>query len=285
MTRQLPESGPENAAWRVIGGGNMAWAIVSGALASGIFPPDRFAVAEPDASKHARLIAVRVRAVPTAREVLDGLGPRDHVLLAVKPQILPEIAPVLRNVFDQQPHRTRVVSILAGTPTAKLESLLGANAGVIRVMPNTPAQIRRSTTAIALGASARDGEEKEAIDLFSALGSVFPMREDLFDAFTALAGSGPAYLFYLAESLEKAGLAHGFAPDQIDQIVRCVLAGSAALLDTQRGHSPADLRAAVTSKGGTTAAAIRVLEQAGVPEAIVRAVAAGAARSLEISQG
>jgi pyrroline-5-carboxylate reductase len=205
-----------------------------------------------------------------------------QILLAVKPQSLEEVGSEFAQALGSK--RRVVVSILAGTPTAKIQSALGGKVVVIRTMTNTPAQIRRATTAIALGAGASEADGELASDLFASLGRVVQIPEEMMDAFTAVAGSGPAYLFYLAEAMTRAAIEIGFDSDTASWIVRWTLAGSAALLDAT-DQPPATLRAAVTSRGGTTAAATAVLDEAQVIEAFVRAIGAARDRGREMGGG
>jgi pyrroline-5-carboxylate reductase len=149
-------------------------------------------------------------------------------------------------------------------------------------MPNLPAAIGEGATAVALGEGARPGDEALAMRIFGAIGPVVErIDERLMDAFTAVAGSGPAYLFYLAEAMSRSAVALGFEPAAADRMVRQTLAGAALLL---RGsaESPAALRGRVTSKGGTTEAAVNVLDGAGAMGAIERAVAAAEKRGREL---
>src|SRR5690606_13250813 len=157
------------------------------------------------------------------------------------------------------------------------------NAAVVRAMPNLPARIRQGATAICLGDGAAPGDDDFALALFRGIGPlVLRIDESLMDAFTAVAGSGPAYLFYLAEAMTRAATELGFDAPAAREIVKATLAGSASLL-AQSSESPADLRAAVTSKGGTTEAATTVLDNAGVMNAIVRAITAARDRGRELA--
>lgn len=280
-----------HSAWCVIGGGNMASAIVLGAIEAGVLAPDRFVVVEVDADKRA---SFQSRGIVAVEEIGDGIrrirGGHSatnavHILLAVKPQALVTVAGAVRAALDEAADPTRVVSILAGTPTSKLESLLGPNARVVRAMPNTPARIRRGTTAIACGRSCSVGDEGPTRALFAALGTVVDLDESLFDAFTAVAGSGPAYVFYLAEALIEAAVAQGFTRVQAELAVRSMLAGSAELLSRESDQSAAALRAAVTSKGGTTAAATQVFDDARLMEIVARAIERATERGRELSKG
>lgn len=266
-----------------VGGGNMASAIIEGATRAGVMG-DAWVVAEPDASKRAGF----ARAVPSARDAIRWL--RDHepapgagqILLAVKPQAIDavarEVGPELR---ADEPERV-VVSILAGTPSAKIRALLGAGR-IVRVMPNTPAQIGRGVSAIAPGAGAGEADLARATELFEAVGAVVPVEEPLMDAFTALAGSGPAYVFFLAEAMVDAGVAVGFDRAQALAIVRETLAGSALLL-ANAAREPRALREAVTSRKGTTEAATDVLDARGVRDAVVAAIVAARDRGRALAE-
>lgn len=260
----------------IVGGGNMARAIVTGAVGAGQ-PPSRFIVVEPDAGKRSWWVSQGVTTSVSAAEVLRSLGPGDQVMLAVKPQLLAEAVKGLDGVLGDRV----VVTMLAGTPSTRVRACL-PSARVVRVMPNTPSRIGKGTTALALGAGSREGDESEAELLFGLIGMVIRIDESLMDAFTALAGSGPAYLFYLAEALAAAGVRVGFDEGDALRIVRSMLAGSALLLE-QAGEDPADLRRAVTSKGGTTEAAIAVFDECGVREIVARAVAAACDRGRELA--
>ncbi len=280
-----------NHPWGFIGGGNMAQAIASGALQAGLLHQGLIGIAEPDATKHDALRALTPNVFADTRTLMGWLAHHEatpgagHLLLAVKPQMFSAVAGELTPLLNSAALRRVVVSILAGTPTSRLELDLGPHAAVVRVMPNTPAKIRAGATAFCLGASARAADAASVQRLFAAIGPlVEPIDESLMDAFTGLAGSGPAYLFYLAEAMIKAAQACGFDAGQADRIVRQTLAGSAALLAFDAALPPEKLRANVTSKGGTTAAAIAVLDQAHVQETLVQAITAARDRGRELSR-
>lgn len=243
---------------------------------------------------------------PDAADLLAALNPRaadepsdsglaahgGQILLAIKPQSLPEAAAALRPAIDE---RSRdfgppvVMSILAGTPTSTLRAALAAPdtdpAGlpVVRIMPNTPARLRKSMTAISAAEGVTASHAQFAFDLFSSLGEVVKIREELMDAFTALAGSGPAYVFYLAEAMMRAAGEVGFDRITADRVVRQTIAGAAALL-TESSEPPEALRQAVTSKGGTTEAACAALDARGVMDAISAAIQAGRDRGRELAR-
>lgn len=272
----------------LVGGGTIAQALIRGGLDAGVLDPRRLAIAEPDAPKRDLFRSMGVRAVKNPADLVAWLADAEpelgagQVMLAVKPQSLGEVGGQFAPLLGAVP-RT-VISILAGTPTAKVRQALGGKVGVVRAMPNTPAQIRRATTAIALGVGAQEGDDELAVEIFSAVGRVVRIDEPLMDAFTAVAGSGPAYIYYLAEAMTKAAMEVGFDRDTAAWIVRWTIAGAGALLDAT-DQPPETLRAAVTSKGGTTAAAAAVLDGAGVKDAFVRAITAARDRGRELAGG
>lgn len=269
----------------VIGGGNMARAILGGASEAGLVR-GRCVVAEPVEDKRADFEL----AVPSAAEAIAWVREREpapgagQVLLAVKPQMLDavagEIAPVLAG---EDPGRV-VITILAGTPSAKVRAALGGTARVVRAMPNTPARIGRGITAVCLGDGARQGDDAFAKLLFAGVGRVVDLPESLLDAFTAVAGSGPAYVFYLVEAMVEAACELGFEREQATAIVRETVSGAGELMRSSP-EAPRALRAAVTSKGGTTAAATEVLDQAGVMDHVIRAIHAARHRGTELAKG
>lgn len=273
----------------IIGGGNMGRAIVCGGMASG-GPIDRgyVIVAEPDPSKHAPFQEIGVQVVASASEALRILTKEEpepgvgQVLLAIKPQMLVGLASEIGPALTGLPRI--VISILAGTPSEKVRAALGGRVRVVRAMPNLPATVRQGTTAVCLGAGARSDDDVLARELFGDIGQlVVTIEETMMDAFTAVAGSGPAYVFYLAEAMTKAAVEVGFDPETARDIVRETIAGSGALL-AESLEDPGALRAAVTSKGGTTEAAVRVLETRRVQEAVAEAVKAARDRGAELAR-
>lgn len=264
----------------ILGGGNMGRAILLGGISGGFLCKDCVVVAEPDTSKHAVIADTGVRIFTSARAALEVFGSDGQVLLAVKPQMLPALADEIRGIIGARV----VISILAGTPGSRIRERLGPAVSVIRAMPNLPATIRQGATAICLSDGAATGDDDLARSLFQSVGQVvITIDESMMDAFTAVAGSGPAYVFYLAEAMVRAAVDVGFDETTAIQIVRETIAGSAALL-AQSFDDPAALRAAVTSKGGTTAAATQVLDQANVIETFRRAIAAARDRGAELSK-
>lgn len=279
----------------VIGGGAMGSAILAGARRAGVLDA-RVIVAEPDPARRAALAPLGVHAVESASAGLTALARAEAedrapdlpglILLAIKPQKLDHVAAELalaRSTLPGGAPPRPVLSILAGVPTARLAEAL-ATPRVIRVMPNTPARIGRGVSAIARAPGATAADTARAHRLFAAVGEVELIDESLMDAFTALAGSGPAYAFYLAEAMVRAGQALGFDHDAADRIVRATISGSAALLDAEPSRTPEDQRRAVTSPGGVTEAACRVLDEQNVADAFGRAITAGRDRGVQLGQ-
>lgn len=279
-----------------VGGGNMAGAILRGGLAAGVIDVSRVFVIEPDSSKHAALndLSVRVSAsasdgvawIDSMDEVAEIPGQRDaaqrgQVVLCVKPQMLPQAAADIRAAFASP---RVVISILAGTPSSIVRRSLGEPARVVRAMPNLAASISQGVTAICLGDGASDADDAVAHAIFHAVGPmVMRLDESKFDAFTALAGSGPAYLFYLAQGMIEGGVRAGLSHEESNNATRQTLLGAAMLL-SRSDQTPESLRAAVTSKGGTTAAAVGVLDQREALRAIADAIVAGTARGAELAK-
>ena len=177
----------------------------------------------------------------------------------------------------------RVLSIAAGVTVAALEGSLGPGVPVVRAMPNTPALVGAGAAAIAAGSSASDADLEWAEGLLAAVGTVVRVPEHLLDAVTGLSGSGPAYVFLVAEALIEGGVLAGLPRDVAVALATQTLAGAGRML-VETGSTPEELRAQVTSPGGTTAAGLRALEAAGVRSAFLEAVAAATARSKELGK-
>ncbi|MFZ4574259.1 MAG: pyrroline-5-carboxylate reductase [Phycisphaerales bacterium] len=275
----------------ILGGGNMASAILAGGLRAGALDPSRVAVAERDPEKHGPLEAMGARVFGAAAPAIDWMAKQEgarpgQVLVAVKPQSFPDLAAQCGEAMGAG--RRVVISIMAGVRSSRVRTLLsgeGRTVAVVRAMPNLPAQIGEGATAVCLGSGAVPGDEAFAMSIFRGVGPlVLRTDETMMDAFTALAGSGPAYLYYLAEGLITAGEKMGFTPEQARGTVAQTLKGAAELL-SRAENTPAQLRSAVTSKGGTTQAATEVLDQRGVMGALVEAVRAAESRGQSLGAG
>lgn len=264
-----------------IGGGNMASAIVLGAVERGALDASRVAVVDPNGEKRERFRAAGVMAMGGVDELPRDAVSGAVVMLAVKPQMLVEAGRAVAALLDG---RSGVVwSILAGAGSASVRDRCGGAARVVRLMPNTPARVGKGCTALALGAGAEPGDAELARRVFSAIGSVVEIAEDRMDAFTALAGSGPAYVFAMVEALAAAGERAGLGAEVAMAAARQTVIGAAGLLE-ESGEDAAVLREAVTSKGGTTAAGLSGLSEAGFADAVERAVLAARDRGAELGR-
>ena len=251
----------------VIGGGNMGAALVGGLLDGGVVDRGDLAVVEPAEGRRAELVEL----FPEVAVLADVPSCRSAVL-AVKPQTIATVAAAAASAGA-----TRLLSVAAGVTTSVIAAAAGEGVAVVRAMPNTPALVGEGVAAIAPAAGADDGDLDWAARILSAVGLVVRVAEDRLDAVTGLTGSGPAYVFLLAEALVDAGVLVGLPRADVEPMVAQLLVGAAALL--QRDGDAAGLRAKVTSPGGTTAAGLRVLEERATRAALIDAVQAAAERS------
>nr|WP_312014908.1 pyrroline-5-carboxylate reductase [Bradyrhizobium sp. AUGA SZCCT0169] len=258
------------------GAGKMGGAMLTGWLAQGL-DPQRVVVIEPHpASEINALAAQGIRLNPTPKDV----GEVDTLVVAVKPQSFREAGAALKAFVGSS---TLVVSIMAGTTIAVLEAVVGGS--VVRAMPNTPAAIGRGITVAVAAKKVSAAQRGIADALLRATGSVeWVEQESLMDAVTAVSGSGPAYVFLLAEELARAGVAAGLPEELATKLARETVAGSGELLH-RSDLSSATLRQNVTSPGGTTAAALEVLMGPdGMQKLMTRAVAAATQRSKDLAK-
>lgn len=263
----------------IVGGGRMGEALLAGLLDSGVCSADRVKVADVDGDRVAELVdRYGIDGGSGTAANAEAMG-ADVVLLAVKPQVLPD---VLAASGDAVRDDAVVVSIAAGVPTARLEELLPGTPAIVRVMPNTPALVRAGASVVAAGPRATADHLQLVHDLFAPLGTVRTLPESSIDAVTALSGSGPAYVFLLAEALAEAGVLNGLSRQDAVALANQTVAGAGALLQAGRG-SATELREQVTSPGGTTAAALQVLERAGFRAAVLDAVTAAADRARDLA--
>ncbi|RVV98442.1 pyrroline-5-carboxylate reductase [Mesobaculum littorinae] len=256
----------------LLGCGRMGSALLKGWLADG-FPPASVYVQDPAPSDWLRSV--------DGLHLNGSLPQRPAVLLvAVKPQMMAEALPQIAGIGGGD---TLAISVAAGTPISLLEEAIGTGTPVIRAMPNTPAAVGRGITAL-VGNDAGTPHLGLAEEMLSAVGQTVRLEEEgQMDAVTAVSGSGPAYVFHLIETLAQAGEAEGLSPELALQLARATVAGAGALAEGA-GETPAALREGVTSPGGTTAAALKVLmdDETGFPPLLRRAVKAAADRSREL---
>ena len=261
------------ATLQVIGGGKMGEALVGGLLRAGTAGADVLVVEKDPArvdALHAALPDVTVSDAPAAS---------DGTVIAVKPGDVPAVCTAVAEAGTG-----RVLSIAAGVTVATLESALAPGTPVIRAMPNTPATVGVGAAAIAAGTSAGEGDLAWAESLLGAVGTVVRVPEALLDAVTGLSGSGPAYVFLVAEALIAAGIEVGLPADVSYDLAVQTLFGAATLLAAS-DQGPEALRAAVTSPNGTTAAGLAVMEERGLRDAIRAGVVAATERSKELGRG
>lgn len=260
-----------------IGGGNMATALITGALRQGRSASE-ISVVEIDAAARERLEReLKVRATP---DMASGVSGAELIVLAVKPQQMREVAGDLAPFVGD----ALVVSIAAGIRSQDLSRWLGGHARIVRAMPNTPALVLAGMTGLyaPAGVTAADRAATEAI-AGAAGKTLWLEREEAIDAVTAVSGSGPAYVFYFLEALELAAREQGFDADAARLLALQTFVG-AVKLAAESPESAATLRARVTSKGGTTERAISELDQRAVRQAIATAVAGAAERSRELGE-
>ena len=254
----------------IVGGGRMGEALLGGLVAAGR-DPERLAVAEIAAARRDELSAAHPGVT-----VVEAPVPAQAAVLAVKPDGVPDAARAVA-----QAGARRVLSVAAGVTTGAMEAAIGSPLAVVRAMPNTPALVGAGAAAISAGSHAGEQDLDWAEEVLGAVGVVVRVPETALDAVTGLSGSGPAYVFVVAEAMAEAGVLAGLPRDVAETLAFQTLLGtSRLLLESERG--PAELRAAVTSPGGTTAAGLRELERGGVRAAFSDAVMAAAGRSREL---
>jgi pyrroline-5-carboxylate reductase len=280
----------------IIGGGNIGEALLSGLLRAGRQTKD-LVVAEkdPERSKYlAEKYSVQISSVGGAAENAA------YVIVAVKPSdvesVVDEVAAAVAHADNESVEQV-FVTVAAGVSTAYYQSRLPAGAPVIRVMPNAPMVVGGGVSAVARGSFATADQLKNVVSIFDAVGGVLTVPESQLDAVTAVSGSGPAYFFLMVEALVDAAVAEGLPRQVATELVSQTMAGSAAMLleslDRQQpggnaamgagiDTSAAQLRATVTSPGGTTAAGLRELERGGLRAAVANAVAAAKTRSEQL---
>ena len=259
-----------------IGAGNMAAALIRSAITRGGRDPS--SIGATDVRAQALNELVQQHGIHGFSSNVEACGWADVIVLAVKPQVMPN---VLREIGPACAGKL-VISIAAGLSIARLSELLLGHTRVVRAMPNTPAMVGEGATAFAgaPGASAADLETAEA--LLKTTGLVVRTDEKLMDAVTGLSGSGPAYAFIAIEALSDAGVRAGLAREVATQLAAQTLLGAAKLV-LETGEHPGKLKDMVTSPGGTTIAAVAVLEASGFRHALMSAVAAAVARSKELA--
>ncbi len=256
----------------IVGGGKMGQALAQGMVSSNAVSPDLLGIVEVSESLRAELTIRFAKSV-----ISDHPLPARSTVLAVKPGDVEKVAASLGSDSKQ-----RVLSIAAGVSTSAIEVWLGGRPPVIRAMPNTPAMIGLGMTALCAGRYASLSDIEWAESLLSAVGKCVVVKESQIDAITAVSGSGPAYIFLVAEAMIEAAVNEGLSWDLARSLVVQTVHGAGAML-SEGSFSPTILRQNVTSPGGTTAAAIAALEEDAIRAAFAKAVARARERSAEIT--
>ena len=251
----------------------MGEALLGGLLDARWAEPSDITVVERLASRRDELVALFPGVVVT-----DSIVASEGAVVAVKPT---DVVATCRDLAAAGVRR--VLSIAAGVTLATLQDALGPDVAVVRAMPNTPAVVRAGAAAIAPGRAANDDDLDWAESILDAVGVVVRIAEEKLDAVTGLSGSGPAYVFLMAESMIEAGVLVGLPREVAEVLAVQTILGSAQLLESSDEHAAA-LRAQVTSPGGTTAAGLRALETGGFRAAVLDAVAAATERSQELGR-
>jgi pyrroline-5-carboxylate reductase len=262
-----------------IGGGQMGEAMVKGLLQAGLYQAPALIVAEPDPSRRKYLeTTYKIITYETSQPLLASCN---TVLLAVKPQVMPQVLTICkRDIKDDH----LIITIAAGLPIAAYERILGENKyRIIRVMPNTPALVLQGASAICRNSQASDEDLREAVAIFNAVGKSVVLEEKYLDAVTGLSGSGPAYVFTFIDALIDAGLKTGLSRDVSEILAIQTVLGSVKLLEESKEH-PAVLRSRVTSPGGTTIAGLHIMERDGFRGIIMDAVEAATNRAIELGK-
>jgi pyrroline-5-carboxylate reductase len=260
-----------------IGAGNMAEALVAGIVGKQVSPAENVCMTDISGERLRHLAGKY--GVGISSDNPAAVVDADVVVLSVKPQIFPAVWPEIEGALKPG---ALVVSIMAGIPSAKIVN--GKSLRVVRVMPNTPSLVGEGAAGIAAGEFATDADLQIAERLMGAVGATVVVKEDEIDAVTALSGSGPAYVFYLLESMLEAADQMGLEKGISRELALATVIGAARLMQ-ETGEDADVLRKKVTSKGGTTEAALNTMEERGVKDSIVAALLAAQARSKELARG
>lgn len=265
----------------VIGTGKMGGAILDGLMQPRVQAAAIRATTQSEAAAELlRGRGVNARSVESDPLANDwAVADADVVILAVKPRYILDVA---QSIAASLTNDAVVVSVAAGITVAQIEQTVSH--AVIRAMPNTPSQIQRGVTGLASGSRTTAAQRATVEHIFGLVGDVVIVDEADINTLSAISGSGPAYLFYIAEKLIQVAVSRGFSVEQARVMVQGTLLGAAALLDSS-GDSPEELRRAVTSPGGTTEQAIAVFDEANLGQIFERAVDRAVARAVEMSEG
>ncbi|CAI5710079.1 unnamed protein product [Hyaloperonospora brassicae] len=260
----------------VIGGGNMAEAMITGVLSNGLIPSSKVVVSDPNPAMRTKYAPLHVETHTRNSSAVNGA---DVILVAVKPQVAND---VLRAVKASMDPGALLISVVAGLSIKQLQALLGQNSHIIRTMPNTPAMIGEGTTVWAQSAEVTSAQHELTKQILGSFGvEVFVDDENALDMATALSGSGPAYFFLVAEAMIDTGVHMGFSRPVATKLVQQTMLGSAMYMQAEDAH-PVELRNNITSPGGTTAAGLYRAEKNGFRAVIADAIWAAYERCLEL---
>jgi len=263
-----------------IGGGKMAEALIQGIIKAGLVGPEQVRAADPDPNR--RQLLTDQFGIKTYALATDFIAECTILILAVKPQVMGQVLDGLKAAINGD---HLVISIAAGVPLAFMEGRLsGCQCRLVRVMPNTPALVQEGASALSPGQLATEADMSKARAIFDAVGRSVALPENYLDAVTGLSGSGPAYVFSFIEALIDGGVKVGLNRADAQLLVLQTVLGSVKLAMETKAH-PAELRAMVTSPGGTTIAGLHELARAGFSGIIMDAVEAATRRSKELGQG
>ncbi|MBN2298387.1 MAG: pyrroline-5-carboxylate reductase [Deltaproteobacteria bacterium] len=260
-----------------IGAGNMAEALIGGVVKKGLYDPSKIVVY--DISEDRLILLQETYNVICAKDSRQLLQEVPAVVLAVKPSVLPSVVDELKTQLKDK----LVISIAAGISIDFIMNVLGRDARVVRVMPNTPALVGEGASALAASITCSDSDMACARDIFSAVGMCLEMKEGLLNAVTALSGSGPAFAFLFIEALADGGVRSGLPRDKALALAAATLKGAAAMV-AQTGIQPGKLKDMVTSPAGTTIEGISVLESRGFRSAVIDAVFAAYRRACDLTR-
>ncbi len=269
-----------NKTLAILGAGMMGGALARGLVSAGAMPPSSIRLYDTHAARAQRVAEGLGDGATVCTSPAETVRGADLVLLAVKPPVVPE---ALASISPALTPQHLLISIAAGVRLSKMEALLPADIPVIRTMPNTPCLVGAGATALCRGTHANETHMALARSLFASVGQSVEVEERLMDAVTGLSGSGPAYVYLMIEALADGGVKAGLTRDTARLLAAQTVLGAAEMVLRSDDH-PAQLKDNVTTPGGTTIAALAVLERAGFRIALMDAIEAAAERSKELSR-
>ncbi|HHU69949.1 MAG TPA: pyrroline-5-carboxylate reductase [Thermoanaerobacterales bacterium] len=262
-----------------IGAGSIAQAMISGLLSTDTIKPGNIYITNKSGiDKLSKIKDIWDVNITTDKSFL--IKNVDIIILAVKPK---DVRDALKEIKDFITDSHLIITLAAGVSTDLIRSILGDNVKLIRAMPNTSCIVKESATALALGRGVGAQHEDIAREIFASIGKVIFVEEMALDAVTGLSGSGPAYVYYMIEAMEEAGIQMGLTKEVSRVLAEQTVLGAAKTL-METGGDPAELRREVTTPGGTTFAGISVLEQSGFKESLIKAIVKAAQRSKELGK-